>query len=184
VRRWVAAEFADAPALERAGRAMHQSGWRTIDLHSPYPLEGVEEILELRPSRVRWAALLGGFGGAACGYAICWFTNAVQYPLNVGGRPLNAVPAFIPFTFEAGVLLAALAIFGAFLAITGLPRLYHPVFEVPDFEGHSIDAFWLSLPVEAKDAAVRRAIGDLERLGALRTSVVDDRRAVTGEEAL
>jgi hypothetical protein len=96
-----------------------------------------------------------------------WWCNAHNYPINVGGRPLNSAPAFIPITFESAVLAASLVGFFAMLALCGLPRLSHPVFEIAGFDRASVDRFWVG--IDDSDPRFDEAvIGDLSRLGALR----------------
>jgi hypothetical protein len=98
------------------------------------------------------AGLLGGIAS----YAIQWYANAYAYPLNIGGRPAHAVPAFLIPTFEGTVLCAALAAFIGFFVIARLPRPWHPVFEIDGFERATIDRYWLAV-----DAADRRSAPDL-----------------------
>lgn len=174
MRRWLAAGFRDEASLKAAYARLREAGFDDVDLHSPYPVAGAEALLGLKRSRVRWAALVGGLLGAGGGYLTQWYLNGFDYPINVGGRPLHAAPAFIPFTFEAMVLTSALAVFGALLAATGLPRVYHPVFEVSGFDRASIDSFWLSAPVTLNDPerlALEEALRDL---GAVSVQVVTE----------
>ncbi len=146
-------EFEDPGTVVKAARALREELTVPIDAHTPYPIDELEEALELRPSRVRWAGLAGGLIGAVGGYVTLWFTNAVNYPLNVGGRPLNAIPAFIPITFEMAVLISAVSIFVGLLGLCGLPRLYHPAFDVDGFARASIDRFWVSIPASDRTEA-------------------------------
>ena len=107
------------------------------------------------------------------GYLLQYGTVAVLWPLNVGNRPPHSPPAFIPVTFELGVLFAALAIFlGLLFAYFRFPRVHHPVFEVESFRSASIDALWLSAEV---DGAQADALGaELRRLGARHVSIVPE----------
>ncbi|MGA9520338.1 MAG: DUF3341 domain-containing protein [Myxococcaceae bacterium] len=145
--------FDDPETIVEAARALRQELPVQIDAHTPYPIDALEEALELRPSRVRWVALAGGLVGAVGAYVTLWYANALDYPLNIGGRPLNAVPAFIPITFEMAVLVSAGAIFLGVLALSGLPRLYHPAFDVEGFSRASIDRFWISIPASNRTEA-------------------------------
>lgn len=167
-------KFPDEDTLCQAGRALRERGL-PVDLHSPFALEQAPEALALGPSRVRWMGLLGALLGAAGAYLVAWYCNAVDYPINVGGRPLNSAPAFIPLTFEGAVLTSALFIFLSLLSLCGLPRLYHPTFEVEEFQETSIDAFWASVAVGGEREAALDASVKLREAGALSVAIAQDR---------
>lgn len=167
----VLAEFERERALLDAARALRAHGHRAVDLHSPYPLHGADEALGLRRSTVPLVALVAGVLGAVTGYVLQWWTVGVAWPLNVGNRPPHSAPAFIPVTFELGVLFASLSIFlGLIFAYFRFPRVHHPAFEVEAFRSATIDALWLSAEVEAADAD--RVAHDLRALGARQVSIV------------
>lgn len=167
-------KFPDQETLCEAGKALRELGL-PVDLHSPFQMEKAAEALALKPSRVRWMGLLGGVAGGGGAYLIAWYCNAVDFPINVGGRPLNSAPAFIPLTFEGAVLTSATLIFLSFLALCGLPRLYHPTFEVEEFQETSIDAFWASVVVAGEREAAEHAAAHLRELGALAVAIAPDR---------
>jgi Protein of unknown function (DUF3341) len=168
---YVLAEFPREGALLDAARALRAQGHRSLDLHSPYPLHGADEALGLKRSTVPLVALGAGVVGAASGYLLQVGTVAWLWPLNVGGRPPHSPPAFIPVTFELGVLFASLAIFlGLLFAYFRFPRVHHPVFEVDAFRSASVDALWLSAEVDAAQADGVAA--ELRRLGARQVSIV------------
>ena len=139
------AEFADAPALCAAARHVRAHGYTRAEAYSPFPVEGLDEVLGAPRDRVAPAALVGGILGGAGAYFLQWYAAVVDYPVNIGGRPLHSWPAFIPATFELTILGAALAAVIAMLALNGLPRLYHPLFEVEEFESASRNRFFLCL---------------------------------------
>jgi hypothetical protein len=171
VRAYVLAEFEIEGALLDAARALRAKGQRRLDIHSPYPLHGADEALDLPRSTVPLVALVAGVTGAVVGYFLQWYTVAYDWPLNVGNRPPHSPPAFIPVTFELGILFAALAIFlGLLFAYFRFPRVHHPVFEVEAFRSASIDALWLSAEVDGKEAEPLAA--DLRRMGARHVSIV------------
>jgi ActD protein len=173
VTAFVLAEFEREPALLDAARALRARGNRSVDLHSPYPLHGADEALGLRRSTVPLVALVAGVAGAASGYLLQWWTVGIAWPLNVGNRPPHSAPAFIPVTFELGVLFASLAIFlGLLFAYFRFPRVHHPVFEVEAFRSATVDALWLSAEVEGADAEPVAA--ELRRLGARQVSIVGE----------
>jgi hypothetical protein len=140
---WVA-EFASAPQVLRAARVLRDRGYRELDLYSPYELEEAPDVLGLaRPEWLPRAVLICGLSGAALGYGIQVLTNAWLYPLAVGARPPHSPPAFVPITFESGILLGALAAFIGLLAAGAMMRLWQPIFDVPDFERATVDRYWL-----------------------------------------
>ena len=143
------AEFRDPTALVHGIRAARGEGYRKLDAFTPFPVEAVNEALELHERRLPLLVLVGGVLGGLFGYGLAYWTSAIDYPLNVGGRPLHSWPAFIPIAFETTVLGASLAAVLGMLVLNGLPRPYHPVFNVPRFERASQDAFFLV--IEASD---------------------------------
>lgn len=172
-KAWVLAEFEREHALLEAARSLRAKGHGGLDIHSPYPLHGADEALGLRRSTVPLVALVAGVTGAFTGYFIQWYMVAWDWPLNVGNRPPHSAPAFIPVTFELGILFSALAIFGGLLfAYFRFPRVHHPLFEVEAFRSASIDALWLSAEVVG-DAAEPLA-AELRALGARQVSIVPE----------
>jgi hypothetical protein len=173
---YVLAQFEREGALLEATRALRAAGQTSLDIHSPYPVHGADEALGLRRSTVPLVALVAGVTGAATGYLLQWGTVGFLWPLNVGGRPPHSAPAFIPVTFELGVLFSAVTIFvGLLFAYFRFPRVHHPVFEVEAFRSASIDALWLSAEVET--ATAERIGAELRRLGARHVSIVASEEA-------
>jgi hypothetical protein len=167
------AEFEEPEALlEAAGRA-YQEGYRKLDAYSPFPLEGLAEAIGVRRTRVSLIVLIGGILGCVTGFGLQYWISVIDYPLNVGGRPYNSWPSFIPVTFELTVLFAATAAVVGMLALNGLPMPYHPVFNVPRFALASRDRFFLCIEsADAKfDAAATRQF--LESLHAHEVSEVE-----------
>jgi hypothetical protein len=173
MRAVVLGEFDREHALFDAIRALRGRGGVKLDIHSPYPLHGSDEVLGLKRSTVPLVALVAGVTGAVTGYFIQWYMAAFDWPLNVGNRPPHSAPAFIPVTFELGVLFASLAIFiGLLGGYFGFPRLHHPVFEVEAFRSASIDGLWLSAEADGRDAEA--VAGELRRLGARHVAIVPE----------
>jgi hypothetical protein len=176
MRALVLGEFEREEALLAAARTLRTRDQRgvapiTLDIHSPYPIHGADAALGLRRSTVPLVAFVAGVTGAITGYLLQWYVNGFDWPLNVGNRPPHSPPAFIPVTFELGVLFAALAIFGGLLfGYFRFPRVHHPVFEVEAFRSASIDALWLSAEVEGAQA--EPLVQELRRLGARQVSIV------------
>jgi hypothetical protein len=139
------AEFETPDQLLEAANRARGSGYRRMDGFTPFPVEGLPEALGRKRTLVPLMVLLGGICGGLGGYFMEWYANVVDYPINVGGRPLNSWPLFIPITFELTVLGAALAAFFSSLGLNKLPQPYHPVFNAAQFERASIDRFFLCI---------------------------------------
>jgi hypothetical protein len=143
------AEFDTAEQLLTATRRAYAAGFRAMDAYAPFPVEGLSDALGFRPKAVPLIGLFGGMLGAATGYGMQFFIHSISLPIDVGGRPLNSWPSFIPVTFEMGVLFSALSLFFGLLILNGHPEPYHPVFNVDAFARASRDRFFLS--VQARD---------------------------------
>ena len=150
----IVGEYASPETLVAAIAAVRGLGLRRLDALTPFPVEEAEAALELeRPRTPRWA-LLGGLVGAGGMYLLQLWVAAWHWPLDVGGHPPHAVPAFVPWTFEGGVLLGSLSIFVAFFLACHLPRLSHPLFALPGIERATQDRFFLV--VDARQAGFER----------------------------
>lgn len=167
-RTGLLAEFPGADQMLGALRGLREEGYSRLGTYSPYPLDEVVELLGFRrPPLARWA-LGAGLLGAALAFGVQWYTNAWDYPINVGSRPLLAIPAWIQITVAFALLCAAVAVFVGLCVAARLLRLWHPVFEVEEFERVSVDRFWAAVgsddpryhPLETAEA--------LRRYGALR----------------
>jgi hypothetical protein len=142
-------EFGTAEALLDATRRARDDGFRCIDAFSPFPVEGMSEVLALRRDhRIGWITVAGGIFGIAAMVATQLFVN-VDYPIEVGGRPLFAWPAFFVVDFEIMILSAVTFAVAGMLIINRLPKLYHPLFGTPRFGLASEDRFFLY--IDAKD---------------------------------
>jgi Protein of unknown function (DUF3341) len=139
------AEFDNPEDLVEAAHLAHAEGYRRMDAYSPFPVEGLAEAIGFHRTRLPLVVLLGGIAGGLGGYLLQYYISVIDYPLNVGGRPLHSWPAFIPVTFEMTVLIAALSAVLGMLALNGLPMPYHPVFNVPRFEWASRNLFFLCI---------------------------------------
>ncbi len=131
---------------------LREQGFSKIETYTPFAVPRIEAVLREPPSLLPPLVLIAGLAGGLTGYWIQWYTNAVSYPLNIGGRPAHAAPAFFISTFEATILVAALGAFFGLFALLRLPRPWHPMFEVDGFERASIDRFWIA--IDASDTRV------------------------------
>lgn len=164
----VLAEFAAPEEMSRALDELRAAGYRDLETYTPFDMPRTTPLLGLRRPRLPWLIFLGGLAGGIGAYWIQWFADAWDYPLNVGGRPANAVPAFIPATFEGIVLAAALVAFFGLLISLRLPSLWHPVFEVEGFERATIDRFWIEVGSVQSDLDARELRRIVGAAGALR----------------
>ena len=159
------AEFDDPTSLVAAAERAHREGYRRMDAYSPFPIEELHEALGSHHTRLPLIVLIGGLCGCIGGYALQYWSSVIEYPLNIGGKPLHSWPAFIPVTFECTILAAALSCVLGMLALNGLPMPYHPVFNLPRFALASRNRFFLC--IESKDPkfdleATRRFLETLE----------------------
>lgn len=168
-------EFDSAEALLAGIEKVRGLGYRPTDAYTPYPMHGIEEALGMRRSRIPRLMGLAALLGASGAYALQWFFNVYNYPLNVGGRPPHMSSAFIPVTFEMGILFAGFAAVLGTILLAGLPRLWHPVFEIEGFERATIDRFWLSIRLDGLSPSDREKVRTaLEQAGALRVVFLEE----------
>jgi Protein of unknown function (DUF3341) len=169
----ILAEFATVPDLFHACARVRDAGFTRWDAHTPFPVHGLEAAMGLRRSPLPWIVLVTGLTGAGLGFLLQVWVHTSAYPLVISGKPYFSWPAFIPVTFELGVLFAA---FGAVLGMLGLnrlPMLYHPLFRSKLFEGVTDDAFFISIESwdPRFDLASTRTL--LESIGARNVELVE-----------
>jgi hypothetical protein len=143
------AEFDSPTALTNAAEKVHHEGYRKIDAYTPFPLEAVTEAIGFHTTRLPLVVLCGGLTGLITAFGTQYWISAIDYPINVGGRPFNSWPAFVIVCFELTVLFSAISAVVGMFAMNGLPMPYHPVFNVPRFKAASNDGFFLV--IEATD---------------------------------
>ncbi|MBC7545660.1 MAG: DUF3341 domain-containing protein [Candidatus Sericytochromatia bacterium] len=137
------AEFDDPAPLVKAANETYAAGYRQVDAFSPIPVHGLAQAIGFKKDRVALCVLIGGLSGATLGFNLAHWAQRISYPLNVGGRPLFSWPSWIPVTFECTILFAGFSALFSLIMLNGLPRLHHPVFEVPAFQRASLDKFFL-----------------------------------------
>src|ERR1700682_3538223 len=171
----VMGEFETPEQLIHAVEKVREAGYRRLDAYAPFPVEGLSEALGLKRNMVPMICLLGGLAGVVGGFFFQYWAAAITYPMNIGGRPLNSWPAFIPVTFELTVLGAALAaVFGMF-ALNRLPQPHHPRFNVHRFAKHaSSDRFFLSIEARDPKFHLKDSARFLHELHARHVNEVDD----------
>ena len=168
------AEFADVTTLVKAAQRARAEGYTKLDAFTPVPVHELFDALDAHDRRLPLMVLIGGITGAIAGFGLCYWVSVIAYPLNIGGRPLNSWPSFIPVTFEVTILLASFTAVLSMLGLNGLPMPYHPVFNVKRF-AQSASQDGLFLAIEAADAkfdlAKTRAF--LQELGATEVNEIE-----------
>jgi hypothetical protein len=167
-----AAEFADERHFAGALGALRDQGYTKIETYTPYPVGQTDGLMPEPPSILPLVVFLAGLTGGAIAYWIQWYANAVSYPLDIGGRPTHAVPAFLIPTFEGTVLAASVAAFAVLLLLLRLPRPWHPAFELEGFERAAIDRYWIAIDASDRRVDAELTPADLHRLMPLRVARV------------
>ena len=145
------AEYKTVDDVIGAARAVRAAGFTRWDVHSPFPIHGIDSVMGIRPTILPWLVLGGGLTGLIGGLGLQWYCNAFDYPIIISGKPFWSLPANIPIIFECTVLLASLtAVFGMF-ALNQLPMLYNPLFKSERFRRVTDDRFFVVI-----DASDRR----------------------------
>lgn len=142
------AEFTTPGALVAAAEKSRAAGYRRLDAYTPFPIEEVAHALGHHHSKVPALVLSGGILGALGGFGLCYWTSVIAYPMNIGGRPFNSWPSFLPVTFECTILLAAVAAVFGMLALNGFPRPHHPIFNAERFVHASRDRYFLCIQAD------------------------------------
>lgn len=168
------AEFPDPGALLHAAEAVREDGYRHFDTHSPFPIHGMDDAMGLGNSKVGYFAFLGGVTGFVTAYVLQWWTGAVDYPLNISGKPFFAVEPSVPIMFELTVLFAAFGAVAGMLALNGLPRPYNPLFYSERFKGASDDRFFLHIAASDDQFDAEETARMLRSIGAFHIELVQD----------
>lgn len=166
------AEFSDADALLNASKKAFGEGYRKLDAYSPFPVHGLADALGPEDHRIKWMIGFGGLAGAVLGFGLEYWVSVIAYPHNVGGKDHYSWPLFIPPAYETMILLASLSAVFGMLALNGLPRPHHPIFDAKRFELASQDRFFLCIEAVDPmfDSAKTKAF--METLGADEVSEV------------
>lgn len=170
----VVAEFDSTHKLLEAVRAVRALGYTKLDAYTPFPVHGLDEALGLERSRLGWLVLAMGVLGAGLALLLQWWTGAVASPLVIAGKPLFAIEPSIPIAFELTVLLASFGAVIGMLALNGLPRFYHPVFQHSRFERAADDRFFLAVEWDGANFDPEQAAGVLRSAGGRYTEVVTE----------
>lgn len=170
----VIAEYVQPEDLVRAGEIMHHKrGFTKLDAYTPFPIHGIDDAIGVPPSKLGYIVFACGLFGLANAIFMIWYTNGVDYPLVIGGKPLFAWEFSVPVMFELTVLLSAFgAVFGM-LFLNGLPRFYHPAVNYSRIGGATDDRFLLIVEASDPKFNVREVQRLLEETGAVKTEVIE-----------
>ncbi len=170
----VLAEFADPGALLHAAQETRKAGYKHFDAHSPFPVHGMDRAMGLGQSKVGYITFLGGATGLATATLLQWWTSAVDYPINISGKPFFAIEPSVPIMFELTVLFSAIAAVAGMFALNGLPRPYNPLFYSRRFARASDDAFFLHVAASDPRFDIEGTQKLLREHGALHVEVIKD----------
>jgi len=168
------AEFSDPGALLHAAEAVRENGYSHFDTHSPFPIHGMDRAMGLGNSKVGFFSFGGAVMGLAVGYLLQWWTSAVDYPINISGKPFFAIEPSVPIMFELTILFGALGAVAGMLALNGLPRPYNPLFYSERFERVTDDAFFLHIAASDAKFDETDTANLLRKAGALNVELVQD----------
>ena len=168
------AEFDSATAIVTAAREAREAGYVKVDAYTPFPIHELDAALRLPRTKLPWIVLGGGVTGLLAGLALQYWASAIEYPMNVGGRPYASWPAFVVPAYETTILFASITAVVGMILLNGLPQPYHPLFNAPTFSSASADRFFLC--IEAVDpkfeiGATRQFLQELRPVGV--SDVVD-----------
>ena len=168
------AEYADVNSVVEAARSVRKAGYSRWDVHTPFPIHGIDPVMGIRPTGLPWLVLLGGLFGLFGGMWLQWYTNAHDYPVLISGKPLWSLPANIPVIFECTVLCASLtAVFGM-LGLNRLPTLYNPLFKSDRFRRVTNDRFFIVIDASDSKFDEPSAMKLLTESGAVAVERVED----------
>ena len=168
------AEFDSVDDVVAAARAVRRAGFLRWDVHSPFPIHGIDFAMGIKPTILPWIVLIAGLTGLTGGLALQWYTNAFNYPYFVSGKPLFSLPAFIPVTFELTILFAALAGVFGMLILNRLPRLYNPLFKHERFRRVTNDRFFIYIDATDRRFNLSETTTLLAEAGAVAVERVED----------
>lgn len=143
-------ECRDKDDLKKIATYLKSKNYNKITTYSSEPIENLEDILNLK-NKIPFWGFIGGLLGAVFGYFLQYYISAINYPLNVGGRPLNSIPVFLIPTFEFTVLFSAIFIFISTIFTCKLPKIYHPLFSLNEFDCASSNGFFICIEIEKKE---------------------------------
>src|SRR5687767_401689 len=160
----VMAEYDSAQALVEAARKTMAKGYQRVEAYTPVPIEELNDIIHKKRTILPKLVLTGGLTGMATGFALQYWASVIEYPMNIGGRPMASWTTFIVPSYELTILFASLTAAIGMIMLCGLPQPYHPVFNVDRFSMATSDKFFLV--IESTDPKFSGAAAFLRETGA------------------
>lgn len=156
--------YFDTPAdLFHACEKLRDAGLKHFDAHTPFPIHGLEKAMGLKPSKLPWIVLGCGTTGLVGGTLMQWWMAAVDYPINISGKPAFSFQAFVPISFELTILLSAFGCFFGMWGLNKLPKFYDPVMKHPSWQRATDDKFFVSVePSEPKFEEAKKLLESLQ----------------------
>jgi len=170
----ILAQFKNPAELLAAAKKTHDAGYNKFDCHSPFPIHGLDAAMGLKRSPLGWIVGLGGLVGTSGALALQWWASSVEYPLVISGKPFFSYQAYLPVSFALGVLLAAATALIGMLALNGLPRFNHPVFNSEKFARASDDSFFISIEKSDPKFNTEKVKTFLESIGGTDIEVLEE----------
>ena len=170
----ILAEFDSPAAILAAAKSVRDAGYRRWDIFTPFPIHGIDKVMGLKNSMVGWFSLVMGGGAFLSGMGLLWFTNAFDYPLIVGGKPMYSIPmSFVP-SYILMVMGGAIGALVGMLALNQLPRLHHPLLNNARFELVSRDKFMLVIGANDDKFSAVETRKLLESIGGRHIELVEE----------
>jgi hypothetical protein len=168
------AEFDSPDAILGAAKRVRDAGYEKWDVHTPYPVHGMDAAMGISDSRLGWIVLAAGLAGLLAAVSMMQWMNGYDYPLVIGGKPPGAYASMVPIMFELTVLLAAFGATFGMLGLNRIPRHHHPVFYSERFEACSNDKFFISIEAEDGKFDPNATRAFLERLEPSHLELVEE----------
>lgn len=170
----VLAEFANPADVTHAAEKVRDKGYKKWDVYSPFPIHGIDRAMGAGDSKLGWIAFFMATAGAFGGFGLQYWITSFAYPTLIGGKPMNSFPAYVPVTFEPGILFTGFGCIFGMLVLNGLPRWYHALFKSQNFKKVTDNGFFIS--IEAKDPKfnVDETKRFLESIGGRNIEVLED----------
>lgn len=170
----ILAEFKNPKELIDAAKAINKNGFKNYDTFSPFPIHGMDKAMSLKKSKLGWIVISHGILGLTGAFFMIYYMSVIDYPLNISGKTLMNIPAWVPIIFELTVLLSSFgAVFGMFF-LNGLPKFNHPLFNSENFKKATDDGFFVCIESDDPQFESQKVQTLLQKIGATNIEEVYD----------